>query len=81
MAMTRPLACAVLALALLGGPGQAQSGDRPFTVIETGESFGSLQDAVNAIGEGQGTIRVASGRYRDCAVQEAGTITFTSEAK
>jgi hypothetical protein len=78
MAITRPLACLVLTLALLGGAGQAQSGNRPFTVTETGQSFGSLQDAVNAIGEGQGTIRVASGRYRDCAVQEAGTITFTA---
>ena len=50
MAMTRPLACAVLALALLGGPGQAQSGNGPFTVAETGQSFGSLQDAVTVKG-------------------------------
>src|SRR5262245_58648868 len=79
MAMTRPLAAAFLAVALLGGaPGRAQSGDTPFTVVEGGESFGSLQDAVNAIGEGRGTIRIASGRYTDCAVQEAGTITFAA---
>src|SRR5690348_3085393 len=79
MAMTRSLAAAFLAVTLLGGgPGQAQSGDGPFTVAETGQSFGSLQDAVSAIGEGQGTIRIASGRYRDCAVQEAGTITFAA---
>src|SRR5437868_4175888 len=79
MAMIRPLASALLAFALLGGaPGRAQSGDGPFTVTETGESYGSLQDAVNAIGQGQGTIRIASGRYRDCAVQEAGTVTFAA---
>ena len=79
MARTHLLASALLAVTLLGGgPGQAQSGDNPFTVVETGRSYGSLQDAVNAIGEGQGTIRIASGRYRDCAVQEAGTITFSA---
>ena len=53
MAITRPLASAFLALALLGGaPGSAQSAGGPFTVVETGRSFSSLQDAVNAIGGG-----------------------------
>ena len=79
MSRIRLLTAALLAATLLGGgPGRAQSGDGPFTVAETGQSFGSLQDAVNAIGEGQGTIRIASGRYGDCAVQEAGTITFSA---
>ena len=79
MTTIRMLTAALLATTLLGGaPGQAQSGGGPFTVIGTGQSFGSLQDAVNAIGDGQGTIRIASGRYRDCAVQEAGTITFAA---
>ena len=79
MAITRPLAAAFLTAVLLGGaPGQAQPGEGPFTVTETGQSFSSLQDAVNAIGEGQGTIRIASGRYNECAVQEAGTITFAA---
>lgn len=79
MARTHMLASALLAVTLLGvGPGQAQSGGGPFTVTETGQSYGSLQDAVSAIGEGEGTIRIASGRYRDCAVQEAGTITFAA---
>ena len=79
MARTHLLASALLAVTLLGGgPGQAQSGEGPFTVTETGQSFGSLQDAVNAIGEGQGTIRIASGRYDQCAVQEAGTVTFAA---
>jgi hypothetical protein len=78
MTRIRLLACTLLAIALPGGPGQAQSGTGPFTVTETGESYSSLQDAVSAIGEGRGTIRIASGRYHDCAVQEAGTITFAA---
>lgn len=80
MALTRPLAAALLTAALLGGaPGRAQSGEGPFTVAETGERHGSLQDAVNAIGGGEGTIRIAPGRYTDCAVQEAGIVTFAAE--
>ena len=80
MIRIRSLLAALLAVTLPGGgPGQAQSAGRPFTVAETGDSYGSLQDAVNAIGSGQGTIRIAPGRYRDCAVQEAGTVTFAAE--
>ncbi|MCP3731895.1 right-handed parallel beta-helix repeat-containing protein [Sphingomonas sp. MG17] len=51
----------------------------PFTVQETGRRFASLQEAVAAIGEGKGTIRIAPGRYGECAVQEAGDIAYTSE--
>jgi hypothetical protein len=50
-----------------------------FTVQETGRRFASLQEAVAAIGEGKGTIRIAPGRYGECAVQEAGDIAYTSE--
>ena len=53
--------------------------DAPFTVVETGETFDELQDAVDAIGGGTGTIRIAAGRHRDCAVQEAGRIAFVAE--
>ena len=53
--------------------------DAPFTVVETGEAFDELQDAVDAIGGGTGTIRIAAGRHRDCAVQEAGRIAFVAE--
>jgi hypothetical protein len=48
----------------------------PFTVQETGRRFASLQEAVAAIGEGKGTIRIAPGRYGECAVQEAGDIAY-----
>lgn len=67
-------------IALLFGVGMAgaQAADAPFTVAETGERFANLQEAVAAIGGGEGVIRIAPGRYRQCAVQEAGTVTFAA---
>ena len=57
----------------------AQGARAPYTVIESGRSFVALQEAVNAIGEGTGTIRIESGVYRDCAVQQAGDVGFVAE--
>lgn len=55
----------------------AQSGpEAPYTVVETGRSYSRLQDAVDAIGDRQGTIRLASRRFADCAVQGAGSIAY-----
>ncbi len=54
----------------------AAQGDAPYTVVETGRTYERLQDAVNAIGEGSGTIRFASFRFADCAVQTAGDIAY-----
>ncbi len=54
----------------------AQAPSRPFTVIETGQSFERLQDAVDAIGSGTGTVAIGPGTHRQCAVQEAGKIAF-----
>jgi hypothetical protein len=71
--MKRTLSLA--ALAILAAPASAQ-GAAPYTIQETGQSFGSLQQAVQAIGGGSGTIVVAPGRYRDCAVQQAGEVAF-----
>ncbi len=48
----------------------------PFQVAETGRSYASLQQAVSAIGEGEGTIIIAPGSYRQCAVQTAGAVAF-----
>jgi hypothetical protein len=48
----------------------------PYTVVESGRSYDRLQDAVNAIGNGKGTIRFASMRFADCAVQKGGDITY-----
>jgi len=50
--------------------------DRPFIVAETGRGFARLADAVAAIGDGAGTIRITPGVYRQCAVQTAGRITY-----
>ena len=77
--MIRPLLLA-LAVAAIGPAALAQSGGA-FTVEETGQSYRRLADAVAAIGGGQGTIRIAPGRYRDCAVQEAGRIAFVAQER
>ena len=54
----------------------AQPARGAFTVGETGRTYAHLQDAVDAIGAGRGTITVAPGRYHQCAVQQDGEITF-----
>ena len=46
----------------------------PFTVGDRG--YASLQGAVSAVGGGAGTITVAPGVYRQCAVQERGRVTY-----
>jgi hypothetical protein len=68
--------CAVMAIP--AGLAVAQQSTSPFTVAETGQGFGRLQDAVNAIGAGQGTIRIAPGSYHDCAVQTAGSVDYVA---
>lgn len=77
--LRRPL-LPLLALPLLLAPVPlpAQAGAGPYVVAESGRSFGRLQDAVDAIGEGEGTIRVAPGYHRDCAVQTAGRVAFVA---
>ncbi|MBO9517602.1 MAG: right-handed parallel beta-helix repeat-containing protein [Porphyrobacter sp.] len=70
---------AVLAVAAIPAAALfAQERVRPFTVVETGRGFESLQLAVNAIGEGQGTITIAPGKYTQCAVQTAGVVSFVA---
>jgi len=62
----------LLLIAVLAAPLSAA----PFTVQATGQGYAQLSDAVNAIGEGEGTILIAPGVYRQCAVQNAGRITY-----
>ena len=50
----------------------------PYTVVESGDGYDRLQDAVSAIGAGTGTIRFASLSFADCAVQEQGDILYTA---
>ncbi len=54
----------------------AQGSGSSFTVVESGRGYDRLQDAVDAIGAGTGTIAVASGTHRQCAVQAAGNISY-----
>ena len=67
--MTKPILLLATVLA-------AQPASAPFMVEETGRAFHRLDDAVKAIGDRDGTIRIAPGRYRDCAVQEVGRVAF-----
>lgn len=62
----------VIAFALASTHAFAQA----VSVPELRRDFRSVQSAVDAIGEGEGTILLAPGSYRECAVQEAGVITF-----
>jgi len=71
---TRPLFAIALAVAT-AAPLLAQ-GAAPYTVVESGRRFARLQEAVDSIGDGIGTIRVARGTWADCAVQTAGSVTY-----
>ncbi len=70
---------AVAALAVAAIPLSAlfaQAGPAPFTVVETGRGFARLQDAVDAIGNGKGSIAIAPGVVRQCAVQTGGEVSY-----
>jgi hypothetical protein len=69
----RLLAFALLSVSI--EPVLAQ-GQPAFQIAETGRGYGSLQAAVDAIGEGEGTIVIAPGMVRQCAVQKAGVISY-----
>ena len=72
-----PLALAALAVAAIPMAAlMAQENAAAFTVTETGRGFANLQDAVESIGAGTGTVAIASGIYRQCAVQEAGRVSY-----
>jgi hypothetical protein len=77
----RRISAAVLlaALALPGVAVNAQPVPGAFTVVESGEAFGTLQEAINAIGNTRGTIRIAPGTYRQCGVQERGVVTYVAD--
>jgi hypothetical protein len=74
------LACGIAPFALIASAtAEAQdAAAAPYTIVESGQGFARLQDAVNAIGNGRGTIRLASARFADCAVQEGGEITYAA---
>lgn len=64
----------ILPAALIAAPALAQGA--PFTVVETGRGYATLDAAVAAVRDGEATILIAPGVYRQCAVQQAGRITF-----
>jgi hypothetical protein len=72
------LALGLAAVAALTFPASFAAAQQvaPYVLVETGEGFSRLQDAVNAVGDRSATIRFASGRFADCAVQGAGSITY-----
>ncbi|MDE2595498.1 MAG: right-handed parallel beta-helix repeat-containing protein [Sphingomonadales bacterium] len=70
-------AAALGALALPAALVSAQTA-APYTIVETGQTFPRLQLAVDAIGNGAGTIRIAPGRYGDCAIQADGDVLYSA---
>lgn len=76
--LLRPPRLPLIVLPLLLAPASspAQPGSAPYSV--EGRGFARLQAAVDAIGGGDGAIRIAPGYHRDCAVQTAGRIAFVA---
>ena len=73
------LASTLAALAVLAIPMAtllAQERTYRYTVVESGQGFDRLQQAVDSIGDARGTIAIAPGRHGDCAVQAAGVISY-----
>lgn len=71
----RILSTTLLVSAAITATGLAQGLPAPFTVAETGRAYGSIGEAIAAIGDGRGTVIVAPGIYRQCAVQNGGDVT------
>ena len=63
-----------LAALLAQGEGRAS-----FTVAKTGRGYVSLQAAVDAIGDSEGTVVIAAGNWNECAVQRDGVVHFRAE--
>ncbi len=72
-------ASAMVASIAFAPSSSAQTGGNSFTIEETGQSFGTLQAAVDAVGARTATISIAPGTYRQCAVQKAGVITYAAQ--
>lgn len=67
----------ILLLALaLAGPAAAQRAALPFTIAETGRTYATIQQAVDAVRDGEATILIARGIFHQCAVQSGGRITY-----
>jgi Right handed beta helix region len=72
--VTLAIACVLVAAA----PVPAQTAAAPFTVAESGRGFDTLAGAIASVGGGSGTILIAPGTYRQCAVQDGGSIAYVA---
>jgi hypothetical protein len=72
------IACLAVAVTPLPAQNAEASAGAPFTIQESGETFDNLGDAVAAVGGGNGTIMIAPGTYRMCAVQNAGRVAYVA---
>lgn len=80
MRKTAKLLAATAAIAGMAFPAALSMGQTaPYTVVETGRGYARLQEAVDAIGNGRGTVSFASMRFADCAVQTQGDITYKAQ--
>jgi hypothetical protein len=70
----------LLSLALLAAAttASAQGAPPPFVIKESNQGFATLQQAVDSIGGGEGTILIAPGTYRQCAVQHEGSVAYVA---
>ena len=66
----------LLLAVLLAAPAASQQRAAPFTVVETGEGYRTLEEALESNRGRDFTVMIAPGVYRECAVQQAGRITF-----
>lgn len=71
--MTIPRFILLAVFATVAAPAQNAA---PFRNAESGRNYVSLQAAVDSIGKTEGTIIIAPGTYRQCAVQSSGIIAF-----
>lgn len=72
--MRTPLLLAAIALSSVAVA--AQRTGAPFVVEQTGEGYATIDAAVSAVRDGDATILIAPGTYRDCTVQTGGDITY-----
>lgn len=64
-----------LSALVLTAPLGAQTA-RPFAVSETGQTYATLREAVDSVRDGDATILISPGTYRQCVVQSGGRITY-----
>lgn len=68
--------CHFILIVMLSATAASAQNGAPFQNAETGRGYTSLQAAVDSIGDAEGTIIIAPGTYRQCAVQTSGIIAF-----